>query len=253
MDPSFDVYSEIATVEGRVPVRIPLADPFELTLDQVRGRISDRTRVIFITRPNNPTSRIAPLNLLLEISRLAERAVIVSDEAYIEFADDYREQTAAPLVMERSNLIVTRTFSKAYGLANLRVGYALGRSEAIGYLLRIKPKWNVGDVAQQAAVGALLDTEHLERTLATVHAGRAFLIAEFNRLGLTVVPGAQANFVMAHVVATGHSAAEFTDLMGMHGVIIRGDFHPDYIRVSVGTAAENEAAIRAAALIVSDA
>src|SRR5258706_6038738 len=104
-----------------------------------------------MTRPNNPTSRLIPLDLLVWISDLAKAAVVVSDEAYIEFADNYRNKTAAPLVTLRDNIMVTRTFSKAYGIPNLRIGYALGPANAIQYLFRVKPKWNVGDVAQRAA------------------------------------------------------------------------------------------------------
>jgi len=251
MDPSFDVYEEIAVQEGRSSVRMPLQDPFELRLEDVAARLTPRTRVVFVTRPNNPTSRLIPISLFDEIATLAKDAVVVSDEAYIEFAHDYRRATAASRVLSRSNVMVTRTFSKAYGIPNLRIGYALGPATAIDYLYRIKPKWNVGDVAQLAAAAAIDDTAHLKTTLEVVHEGRTYLQDELNALGMTVVPEPEANFVMASVRVTGLSAADFTEQMATQGVLVRGDFHPDYIRVSIGTRADNDAALQACRAILA--
>lgn len=245
MDPSFSVYTELAKADDRTPMQIPLSAPFELTLDAVKSALTDRTRVIFMTRPNNPTSRLIPLPLLEEIAALAHSAVVVSDEAYIEFAEDYRQKTAAPLVNQCPNVIVTRTFSKAYGIPNLRVGYALGPVNAIQYLFRVKPKWNVGEVAQRAAVAALADKEHLALTLKTVHEGRAYLRQAFGQLGLAVLPDQQGNFIMVKVGDTGMNAVEFTDALGAEGIIIRGDFLPDWVRISIGTMPENQQLIAA--------
>ena len=245
LDPGFDVYSEIAAQEGRVAVRVLLDFPYEPTFDQFASKVTERTRIIFVTRPNNPTSRLIPLDVFLQIADFAQDAVVISDEAYIEFAHDYRSKSAAAHILERPNILVSRTLSKAYAVPNLRVGYVLGRSEAITYLFRIKPKWNVGEVAQQAAIGALEDTDHLRKTLETVEVGRDYLVHELDRRGLTAVPEPQGNFVMASVASTGHGASEFTELLAAEGVLIRGDFHADYVRISVGTSSDNEAAIRA--------
>jgi histidinol-phosphate aminotransferase len=242
MDPSFSVYSELAKADSRQPVLIPLTPPYELTLNHIKAAITARTRIIFMTRPNNPTSRLIPLDLLEKIATLAQNgvnAIVVSDEAYIEFADNYRKQTAVPLISKLDNVIVTRTFSKAYGIPNLRIGYALGPANAIEYLFRVKPKWNVGEVAQCAAIAALNDKEHLEKTLKTVSEGRAYLVREFNAInGLEVLPQPQGNFIMVKV--RGLTAVEFTDALGAEGFIIRGDFLPDYVRISIGTMPENE-------------
>lgn len=246
MDPSFSVYTELAKADSRQSVLIPLAAPYELTLADVEAVLTERTRVIFMTRPNNPTSRLMPLKLFEQIAEMAGNAVVVSDEAYIEFADNYRDQTAAQLVNERQNVLVTRTFSKAYGIPNLRIGYSLGPANAIQYLFRVKPKWNVGNVAQRAAIAALGDKEHLNKTLKTVSEGRAYLVQHFNAIpGLSVLPAPQGNFIMVGVSGTGLNALEFTDALGAEGFIIRGDFLPDYVRISIGTMAENEALIAA--------
>jgi histidinol-phosphate aminotransferase len=246
MDPSFTVYAELATADGRRPVFVRLDHPFELDPKALALVLSERTRVLFITRPNNPTSRLIPLPVFESITQMAPNAVVVADEAYIEFADDYRENTAARLVGKASNVIVTRTFSKAYGIPNLRVGYALGPADAIDFLLRIKPKWNVGEVAQEAAIGALKDSDHFEKILKVVKEGRRRLCDHLPKIpGLAVVPEPQGNYIMVKVREAGYSAEAFTEALGAKGIIIRGDFHPDYVRISIGTETDNEALIKA--------
>jgi histidinol-phosphate aminotransferase len=246
MDPSFTVYAELATADGRRPVFVALDFPFELDLKKLDAALSEKTRVLFITRPNNPTSRLIPLSTLKAIAKMVPKAVVVSDEAYIEFAVDYARQTAVDLIDNAENVIVTRTFSKAYGIPNLRVGYALGPTDAIDFLFRIKPKWNVGEIAQQAAIGALKDDEHLKKVLAVVGEGRRYLSNRLAEIpGLDVVPESQGNFIMVKVGGTGFSAETFTDELGARGFIIRGDFHPDYVRISIGIADQNKALVEA--------
>lgn len=246
MDPSFTVYAELATADGRRPVFVSLDHPFELDPKALSRVLSERTRVLFMTRPNNPTSRLIPISVFESIAKMAPHAVVVSDEAYIEFADNYREQTAARLVGKARNVIVTRTFSKAYGIPNLRVGYALGPSDAIDFLFRVKPKWNLGEVAQEAAIGALKDSQHFEKVLKVVKEGRRRLCDQLAKVpGLAVVPEPQGNYIMVKVREAGYSAEAFTEAMGAKGIIIRGDFHPDYVRISIGTESDNEALIKA--------
>ncbi len=246
MDPSFSVYTELAKADDRKPVLIKLNPPFDLTLDAVKAVLTERTRVIFVTRPNNPTSKLVSLALFRQIAEAAPNAVVVSDEAYVEFADNYRQQTAALLINELPNVMVTRTFSKAYGIPNLRVGYALGPTNAIQYLFRVKPKWNVGEVGQRAAIAALADKDHLRKTLDTVSEGRAYLEHAFNGTEiLQVLDGQQGNFIMVRVTDTGVNAEEFTDLLGAEGFIIRGDFLEEYVRISIGTMEESKALVEA--------
>jgi histidinol-phosphate aminotransferase len=177
---------------------------------------------------------------------MVPNAVVVADEAYIEFADDYREQTARRLIDQADNVIVTRTFSKAYGIPNLRVGYGLGPADAIDFLFKIKPKWNVGEIAQQAAIGALRDRDHFEKVLRVVREGRRYLSDRLAQIpGLQIVPEPQGNFIMVRVRGVEYSAEAFTEALGAEGIIIRGDFHPDYVRISIGTQAENEALVKA--------
>jgi len=251
MDPSFTVYAELAMADGRRPVFIPLGYPFNLGIEDVKAVLSDRTRVLFLTRPNNPTSRLIPLDSVEKISRMVTKGIVVADEAYIEFADDYREHTARYLMDRLDNLIVTRTFSKAYGLPNLRVGYALGPADAVEFLFKIKPKWNVGEVAQQAAIGALRDQNHLKRVLSVVKEGRSYLCDQLAQIpGFDITPEPQGNFIMVKVSGVGYTGEAFTDAMGARGIIIRGDFHPDYVRISIGTRTDNQAVIKAIHAII---
>jgi histidinol-phosphate aminotransferase len=251
MDPSFTVYPELATADGRRPIFIPLDYPFDLKAEDVKAILSDRTRVLFLTRPNNPTSRLIPLPIFEAMARMVPKAVVVADEAYIEFADNYHEQTARHLINKVENVMVTRTFSKAYGIPNLRVGYALGVPEAIDFLFKVKPKWNVGEVAQQAAIGALRDRDHFEKVLSVVREGRRYLCDRLAQIpGFEIVPEPQGNFIMVKVRDLGYSAEAFTEALGAQGIIIRGDFHPDYVRISIGTQTDNEALMKAVYKII---
>lgn len=244
-DPSFSVYSELALADGRTPVVIKLPPDFVLNIKDIKRQLTPRTRVIFVTRPNNPTSKLPPLKLLEELMELAPNAVIVSDEAYIEFADAFPQESAVKLVSDKSNIMVTRTFSKLFGLANLRVGYAVGPEAAISAMLKVKPKWNVGMVAQNAAEAALGDMDHFALTRKVVKEGRDYFMRELPRIpGIETVSDPQGNFVMAKVVRAGFTAEAITEALSQRGIIIRGDFHPDYVRISVGTMPQNEALIK---------
>ena len=246
LDPSFTVYSELAMADGRRPVLISLDDPFELKIEDVEAKISDRTRVVFITRPNNPTSRLIPIDLFTTIAHMLPHVLVVSDEAYIEFADSYRDQSAVRLINQAENVIVTRTLSKAHGIPNLRVGYAIAPPDTIEYLFKVKPKWNVGEVAQYAAIGALRDHDHLAKVLKAVREGRSYLSERLSTIeGLEVVPEPQGNFIMVRVQDSGFSAESFTEALGQRGILIRGDFHRDYVRISIGTQIENETLVSA--------
>lgn len=242
-DPSFSVYRDAAIVDSRVPVPITLSEPsFELKISDIECRYSEKTKVIFVTRPNNPTSRLVPLTEVRRICELAENAVVVCDEAYIEFADDYERVSAVNLLGEFDNLLVSRTFSKAYGLSDLRIGYAIGPSEAISVLFKIRPKWNNGELAQEAAMAALNDTDHLSKTLATVHEGRIFLIEKLKTIGFIVTPNPQGNFVFASPASLGLSAERILADLMKHGIAVRGpptDWKINYLRISVGTADQN--------------
>lgn len=247
LSPSFSVYGEIAEIHGRRPVELRLRPrDFLLDIERFAAVLTPQTQLVFLTRPNNPTSTLIPLTVFAEAARLAARvgALVVSDEAYIEFADGPDVSAVAQIRGRRAalpNVMVTRTFSKAFGLANLRLGYAIGTRETARLLARANAKWPTGEVAQAAGVAALGDRAHLDRTLATVRAGRRRLVAGFEVLGLPVAPDPQGNYVMVDVSPLGLSAKNFAaELLAVSGILVRGDFSHRHVRISVGRAAENE-------------
>ncbi len=244
-------YEEITLARGRKPVKVALEKNFDLDVAKLKKALTPKSRVIFITRPNNPTSKLVPLKDMREILKAAEavKAVVVSDEAYVEFAEPHSSAVEFFYEMgEGINLLVTRTFSKAFGLADVRLGYCVGPAPAISYLSKAKPKWGTGMLAQSAGVAALKDKEHLQRTLEVVRKGRDYLHRELGRLGLDMVDAPQGNYVTARVSDFGFTADTFTEeLCRRGGIMVRGDFHPEYVRISIGTMPQNEAVVRTVA------
>lgn len=260
LEPSFTVYSEIAVIHGRTPVTVPLRESdFLLDLDRLRAALTPRTQLLFLTRPNNPTSTLIPLDVLEAAAELAAKAgaLVVSDEAYIEFAD-VRRPSAVELIRGREprwpNVMLTRTFSKAFGLANLRLGYAVGPVDTARCLALANAKWPTGQLAQAAGVAALADRAHLRRTLATVAKGRVLLADGFARLGFRVAPEPQGNYIMVDVSGHGWTAAGFAEAVFARGhIVIRGDFSPKHVRVSIGRPEENRRLLATIAALVQAA
>ncbi len=249
-------YEEITLARGRKPVKVRLEKNFDLNVAKLKKALTSRSRVIFITRPNNPTSKLVPLKDLKEIVEAAKavKAIVVSDEAYVEFADPHTSALEFFYEMgEGINLLVTRTFSKAFGLADVRLGYCVGPAKAIAFLSKAKPKWGTGMLAQSAGVAALKDKEHLQRTLEVVRKGREYLHRELGRLGLEMVDAPQGNYVTAKVSDFGFNAEVFTEeLCHRGGIMIRGDFHPEYVRISIGTMPQNEAVVQTVAEMIKE-
>lgn len=253
LDPGFTVYPEIALIHGRVARTVSLNEgDFLMSLDALKAAITPRTQIIFLTRPNNPTSTLIPLEVFAKAAELAAEvgALIVSDEAYIEFAE-MPGQSANELLkadpVKYRNVMFSRTCSKAFGLGNMRVGYAVATPEVAECLALANAKWPTGAVAQAAAVAAIEDKEHLSKTLTTVWQGRRYLTEELNAMGFPVAPNPQANYVMFDIAPSGLTAEKFAETVFMKDhVLIRGDFSPRYIRASIGTPEDNWRLVQAA-------
>lgn len=246
LDPGFTVYPEIALIHGRVAKTVKLReDDFLLDIEALKAAITPKTQIIFLTRPNNPTSTLIPLEVFAQAAELAAKvgALIVSDEAYIEFSE-IPNQSAVELLKadpkKYRNVMFSRTCSKAFGIGNMRVGYAVALPEVAECLALANAKWPTGAVAQAAAIAAIEDREHLSKTLATVWQGRRYLTEELNAMGFPVAPNPQANYVMFDISPSGLSAEKFAEKVFLEDhVLIRGDFSPRYIRASIGTPEEN--------------
>ncbi len=235
---TFLMYGLLTQAAGGVFTAVPLKDR-AVDLTAVAAAITPRTKLILLNNPNNPTgtafSRAAWEDFLAAVP---PTVTVALDEAYIEFADDPEVPDGLAYLAEDLPLVGLRTFSKAYGLAGLRVGYAYGPSDLLDYLNRLRLPFNVNRLAQAGARAALADAEFLRRTRELVRQGRDYLSRELTRLGVEFVPS-QANFLLIRV---GRPGREVYEAMLRQGVIIRAmeayDF-PEYVRVNVGLPEEN--------------
>ena len=192
--PAFDMYAACTDAAGGRVVEVPLGEDFEFPLPEVTGAIGDRTRLIFLTNPNNPTGRPIPGRAIERIAAAAPHATVLVDEAYAEFAG---VTLIAPDTFRRlPNVIVGRTFAKAYGLAGLRVGALVGSPEALAPLRRVIPPYSVNACAALALPAALEDRRYFEAYLEQVQQSKAMLYSTFDRLGIRYWPSG-ANFVLA--------------------------------------------------------
>lgn len=238
--PSFAMYPIATQGAGAVPVRVPLDSELRADVDATLAAVGPRTRIVILANPNNPTgTSLGAAAFARLVSELPERVVLVADEAYFEFVrrGDFPDSIAA--IRERPTLVVLRTFSKADALAGLRVGYAVANPELIAYLDRARHPFIVSSLAQVAACAALADREHLERIRKVTHAGLAQLEAGLTKQGLRFA-ASDANFLCIEV---GPGADALNDRLLRKGVITRplGGFGlTTHLRVSVGTARENE-------------
>jgi len=245
---AFIVYRLIAAASRAALVSVPMRD-LTHDLDAMLAAIRDDVRLVFIANPNNPTGTMVDGEAIdAFMSAVPDGVVVCFDEAYVELLPPERQPDTLKYVREGRNAVVLRTFSKAYGLAGLRVGYAVAPPECIALLNRARQPFNVNAMAQAAALAALADEEHVKRTRSCVQEGMAYLETEFARLGLSYVP-AVVNFVMVKV---GDGRRTFERLQ-RRGVIVRpmdGYGLPDYVRATVGTMQENRRLVEALAAVL---
>jgi len=229
--PTFAMYEVSATATGATAVTVPSDANFAFPAAKLLARINPRTRLIAIANPNNPTGAVASEEDLLAIVQAAPDAAILIDEAYFEF---YGKSLLAR-VAELPNLFVARTFSKAYGLAALRVGVLIGPPEQMMYLQRVASPYNVNGLALACLPEALADNEYVQRYVAEVHRGREALENALASLGVPFWPS-QANFVL---VRFGQCHRQFVESMRLRGILVR-DRNSDpgcagCVRMTVGT------------------
>jgi histidinol-phosphate aminotransferase len=238
---AFIVYKLLATCFGACTIEVPAPD-FQPDLDGMLGAVTPKTRLIFIPNPNNPTGMlISQRKIDSFMSRVPENVIVVFDEAYFEFLDDPPD--TLQYVREGRNVVVLRTFSKIHGLAGLRIGYGVARSESIEVLHKTRQPFNVNSIAHAGALAALNDEAHQRETKRVVDQGRAYLQAKFAELKIPFVPGV-ANFVMVNV---GDGSAVFEQLLKRRVIVrpLKGYGLPEWVRISVGTMQENEKCIAA--------
>lgn len=243
-DPSFIKYELSVKSRGGKSIKVPLDKDYKHDLEAMEAQITDQTKAILICNPNNPTGTMLKKEEIVSfLDRISDEILVVVDQAYHEYitAADYFD--GVELLDKYSNLMLMRTFSKVYGLAGMRIGYALADPELIDYLNRIRGPFNVNSLAQKAAVTALQSEAYLEICQNLNEKEKKFLYQKFEELGLDYIK-TEANFIM---VDTGMPAKMVFEKLQQQGVIIRAgtQFGMDsWIRVTIGTRADNEYFIR---------
>ena len=230
---AFVVYPLVTQALGATAVVTP-ANDFGHDLDAMLASITDNTKLIFVANPNNPTGTLLSDDAIYAfLSKVPSSVIVVLDQAYIEYLDT--TDLSIGWLNEFDNLIITRTFSKAYGLAGLRVGYSISNPEIADYLNRIRQPFNVNHIAQSAATAAIFDEAFLVRSVIANKNGLLQLSQGFKRLGLSYIPS-HANFIAVKVTDTGVTYQKLLE----KGFIVRPVEMQGYLRVSVGTRNENE-------------
>lgn len=234
---AFAVYALATQAVGAKGIAVSAKD-FGHDLPAMLAAITANTRMVFIANPNNPTGTMLQKSALLDFLRqVPKRTLVVLDEAYDEYMPAESKSQSFEWLAEFDNLIISRTFSKAYGLAGLRIGYGVASPGVADMMNRVRQPFNVNSVAQAAAVASLSDDDFVERSYALNRAGMLQLTQGFNNLGLNYIPSF-GNFVSFRI---DHAGAVYKQLLEQ-GVIVRPIANyemPDYLRVSVGLFDEN--------------
>jgi len=239
---AFAVYPLATQARGARSIVIQAVN-YGHALEAMAKAVDDETCVIWVANPNNPTGTfVRPDQMEAFLRRVPERVMVVLDEAYNEYLAPELRADSVKWLKRHPNLVITRTFSKAYGLAGLRVGYALAHPSVADVMNRVRQPFNVNSIALAAAAAALDDMEFVARSYAVNLSGMRQLEEGIRGLGLDYIPS-YGNFLAVHVAAGGKSAPEIFKRLLRRGVIVRpvgGYGLPEHLRVTIGTAAENE-------------
>ena len=234
---AFAVYPLATQARGATGVEVP-ARHYGHDLDAMARAVNARTRIVFVANPNNPTGTwIAPSGVKAFLEAVPRECLVVLDEAYDEYLEPAQRSPSVSWLTAHPNLIVSRTFSKAYGLAGLRVGYGLMDATVADMLNRVRQPFNVSSIAQAAALAALDDIEYVAESARLNRAGLDELTAALDAMGVRYVPS-HGNFLLVHV---GDGARVYEHLLG-EGVIVRPVVNyglPEHVRVTIGLPEEN--------------
>lgn len=236
--PTFSLYETVTQIMGAQYTAIPHAN-WVFDLEAIAQAVDNRTKIIFLCNPNNPTGTwFSQESLDRLLSGIPTSTLVVVDQAYIEFADSKQVPDLVSMAVQDPRLVLCRTFSKVWGLAGLRVGYGVGHADTVGKLWKVKPPFNVNLPAQFACTAALSDIAHLRQSQEIARLGRTMLTDGLQARGYMVLPS-QANFIAAKL---GAKAPQIVSWLESQGMIIRGltGFGmPEWVRISTGTSSEN--------------
>lgn len=249
--PTFLVYQKVVQAQGGVNKVVPLIDMCH-DLDGILAAITDKTRLIFLDNPNNPTGTVFTAQAFEAfLDKVPDNVIVALDEAYVDFVDDELRMDARKYLDHRVPVVALRTFSKAYGLAGLRVGYGLMHAEIADYLHRVRQPFNVNLPAQVGALAALEDDAHYEKTMRLTKEGIAWLSTEVEKLGCTPF-ATQTNFFLIDVKS---DCKQVYEALLYKGVIVRpmsAYGYPSYIRITVGLPEENQRFVKSLAEVLPE-
>ena len=248
---SFISYPLVTRTTGARFIQVPMhADSYDL--DAIAAAVNEQTRVVILANPNNPTGTMFDADATEAfLARVPDNVLVVLDEAYWDFAEYFSRQRGVIYSRSfdyvrsgRANVLVLRTFSKAHGLAGIRLGYAAGDPALLTYFAKVRNSFSVSVLAEAAGLAAIRDEEHIRRTVENNAAGAKWLLERFAEMGIRAVP-TWGNFIYFTI---DENAADFARRMQMEGVIVRSLVPwgaPNSIRVSIGTPEQNETFVRA--------
>ncbi len=250
---SFPAYESIVLKMNAVPILIPQTADYRIHIEGIFKAVTSKTKMICLCNPNNPTGTIYTQS---EFERLLAAVpsdvLVISDEAYYEFVDDPTYPQTLTYLPKAPNLLVMRTFSKVYGLASVRIGYAVGDEGLIKCLLKVREAFAVNRIAQAGALAAMDDDDFMRETISANRKGREQYYRAFDRLGIRYYPS-QTNFIFFEVNRPG---VEIYEAMLKMGVIIRpliAQGLPHHLRISIGTEEQNKRAISALEKVLNQA
>lgn len=236
--PTFSEYKLHAQIEAAQVVDVPVnPDDGQFDLSGLLAKITPKTKLLWLCNPNNPTGTFIPVDELRDfVAQVPEHVLIMVDEAYVEFADSAAPTSAVTLLPECDHLVVMRTFSKIYGLANFRVGYAVFPKALIPKLQAVRLPYNLNDISQVAALAALGDQDFITQTRQRVAQARQQWADFLETQGLKYYQS-QTNFVFFEAP----NADALKEALLQQGYLVRGGLQPDWLRVTFGTTAQNQA------------
>ncbi len=252
--PTFRFIDIAAQRLGATVINVPLDNEFNVDVEGILTAVTPQTRLINICNPNNPTGNIFPADAYdYLIQNLPKRILILSDEAYSHFADEQLLDTQK-YIHDGRNLLQLHSFSKAFGLAGLRLGYGITQPEIADYLARLKRPFHLSRLTIAAGLAALDDKAHIQKTVETTVSGRGWLSNQLTELGVKVYPS-QGNFLL--MTAAGFAEDELADQLQQHNILVspgqRRFNLPNHIRVTVGLPEHNRQFIEAMATILKQA
>ena len=248
--PTYEGLETYARSIGARVHRVPVDDNQHTDLEKIQQRLTQSIKLVFVCNPNNPTGAITPHTQLLPfVKDVSRRTVVLVDEAYYELVTDPAFSTMVPLVKEGANVIVSRTFSKIYGLAGLRVGYALARPDITTRLRQLRTSQGVNILGLRAAMAAYQDTTFVEWSRSAIAGERERIANQLRERGHPSVPS-HANFIFFHL---GRPISGFQESMAAHGILVGRPFPPylDWCRLSIGKPDEMDAFLEAFDVVMS--